>query len=137
MTKCNCASAQAVREILERFKPCGGYQMAMSYEDVKAIIDRAQMQLGELVNQKESGSKEAGLDGRIKMLDDKLDELNNRLERRRSDLKKEQQCTISNIQHLGSAWVLPHPERKTPEVKKMVSDPEIEKIAQGIKSNHL
>lgn len=96
---------------------------------LNAIIDRAQIQLGELLNQKESGSTEAGLDGRIKMLDDKLDELNSRLEQRRNELEKEQQCTISNIQHLGSAWVLPHPDRETPEVKKMVSDPEIEKIA--------
>jgi SNF2 family DNA or RNA helicase len=96
---------------------------------LNAIIDRAQLQFGELMNQKESGSKEPGLDGRIKMLEDKLDELNNRLEKRRNDLEKEQQCTISNIKHLGSAWVLPHPDRETPEVKKMVRDPEIEKIA--------
>jgi len=96
---------------------------------LNAIIDRAQIQMGELLNQKESGSRESGLDGRIKMLEDRLDELNNRLEQRRSELEKEQQCTISNIQHLGSAWVLPHPDRETPEVKKMVSDPEIEKTA--------
>lgn len=96
---------------------------------LNAIIDRAQIQLGELLNQKESGSHESGLHGRIKMLEDRLDELNNRLERRRSDLEKEQQCTISNIQHLGSAWVLPHPERETPQIKNMVRDPEIEKIA--------
>ena len=96
---------------------------------LNAIIDRVQIQLGELLNQKESGSHEAGLDGRIKMLEDRLDELNNRLEQRRNELEKEQQCTISNIQHLGSAWVLPHPDRETPEVKKMVSDPEIEKTA--------
>ncbi|MBN2034421.1 MAG: DUF3883 domain-containing protein [Deltaproteobacteria bacterium] len=96
---------------------------------LNAIIDRAQIQMGELLNQKESGSQEAGLDGRIKMLEDRLDELTNRLEQRRSQLEKEQQCTIINIRHLGSAWVLPHPDRETPEVKKMVSDPEIEKIA--------
>src|SRR5262249_3363497 len=36
---------------------------------------------------------------------------------------------ISNIQHLGSAWVLPHPERETPVGRHMVSDPEIEKMA--------
>ncbi len=96
---------------------------------LNAIIDRAQLQLGELLNREESGSQEAGLEGRIKMLEDKLDELNNRLEQRRAELENERQCTISNIQHLGSAWVLPHPERKTPAVKKMVSDPEIEKIA--------
>jgi len=96
---------------------------------LNAIIDRAQIQIGDLLNQKESGSQEAGLDGRIKMLEDRLDELNNRLEQRRAELEKEQQCTISNIQHLGSAWVLPYPDREVPEVKGMVSDPEIEKIA--------
>ncbi len=96
---------------------------------LNAIIDRVQVQLSELLNQKESGSLEAGLDGRIKMLADRLDELNNRLEKRRTELLKEQQCTISNIQHLGSAWVLPHPDRETPEIKGMVGDPEIEKIA--------
>ncbi|MFH1931867.1 MAG: helicase-related protein [Pseudomonadota bacterium] len=93
------------------------------------IIDRIQLQFAELQTQKESGSREPGLDGRIKMLEDRLDELNTRLEQRRTELEKEQQCTISNIQHLGSAWVLPHPERGTPTGKKMVSDPEIEKIA--------
>ena len=93
------------------------------------IIDRIQLQFAELQTQKESGSREPGLDGRIKMLEDRLDELNNRFEQRKANLLKEQQCTVSNIQHIGSAWVLPHPERETPAGKKMVSDPEIEKIA--------
>jgi len=96
---------------------------------LNTIIDRVQIQFGELLNQKESGSQEAGLDGRLKMMEDRLDELNNRLEQRRSELNKESQCTITNIQHLGSAWVLPHPDRETPKVKTMVRDPEIEKIA--------
>jgi len=93
------------------------------------IIDRVQLQFAELLNQKESGSQGAGLEGRMQMLEDRLDELHTRLEQRRAELQQEQQCTISNIQHLGSAWVLPHPERETPVGRKMVSDPEIEKIA--------
>ena len=96
---------------------------------LNAIIDRVQVQFAQLNEQKESGSKESGLDGRIRMLEDRLDELNGRLEQRRADLQKEQQCTISNIQHLGSAWVLPHPERKTSVGRHMVTDPEIERIA--------
>lgn len=96
---------------------------------LKTIIDRVQCQFAELQSGKESGSQEQGLDGRIKILEDKLDELNNRLELRRSKLSKERQCAISNIQLVASAWVLPHPERETPAVKRMVSDPEIEKIA--------
>jgi len=96
---------------------------------LNTIVDRAQVQFAELLNQKEARSQETGLDGRIKILEDKLDELNTRLEQRRADLEKEQQCTISNIQHLGAAWVLPHPERDTPSGRLMVSDPEIEWIA--------
>jgi superfamily II DNA or RNA helicase len=90
------------------------------------IIDRVQLQFAELLDQKESGSQGAGLEGRMQMLDDRLDDLNTRLEQRRAELQQEQQCTISHIQHLGSAWVLPHPERETPAGRKMVSDPEIE-----------
>ena len=96
---------------------------------LKTLIDRVQLQFAELMQQKESGSQESGLDGRIRMLEDRLDELNGRLDQRRAELKREQHCTISNIRHLGSAWVLPHPERQTPTGRTMVSDPEIEKIA--------
>lgn len=96
---------------------------------LNSIIDRVQLQFAELYAQKEAGSEKSGLDGRIRMLEDKLEDLNNRLEQRRNDLQKEEQCTINNIQHLGRAWVLPHSERETPSGKKMVSDPKIEKIA--------
>jgi hypothetical protein len=96
---------------------------------LNAIIDRVQLQFAGLMEQKASGSQEQGLDGRLRMLEDRLDELNSRLETRREELKKEQQCAISNVQHLGVAWVLPHPERDTPTGKMMVSDPEIEAIA--------
>jgi superfamily II DNA or RNA helicase len=96
---------------------------------LNTIIDRVQLQALELIEQKQSGSQEAGLDGRIRMLEDRLDELNTRLEGRRAELEQEQHCTISNIEHLGSAWVLPHPERQTPAGREMVSDPEIERIA--------
>ncbi len=96
---------------------------------LNAIIDREQVKFGELIQRKQAGSDEPGLDGRLKIQEDRLDELNNRLERRRVDLEKERQCTVTNIQHLGSAWVLPHPAREDPETRGMVSDPEIERIA--------
>jgi Domain of unknown function (DUF3883)/Protein of unknown function (DUF1214) len=32
-------------------------------------------------------------------------------------------------QHIGRAWVLPHPERNSPQIREMVTDPEIERIA--------
>jgi hypothetical protein len=96
---------------------------------LNAIIDRVQCQFAELVEMKEAGSKESGLDGRIKQFEDRLFELNARLERRREELQQERHCTIADIQHHGAAWVLPHPERTSPGIAPMVRDDEIERIA--------
>lgn len=93
------------------------------------IIDKVQCQFAELISRQESGAKESGLDGRIKQMEDRLFELNGRLETRREELEKERSCTIADIQHHGRAWVLPHPERTSPEMAAMVSDREIERIA--------
>lgn len=93
------------------------------------IIDKVQCQFADLISRQESGAKESGLDGRIKQMEDRLFELNGRLETRREELEKERSCTIADIQHRGRAWVLPHPERTSPEMAAMVSDREIERIA--------
>jgi superfamily II DNA or RNA helicase len=93
------------------------------------IIDKVQCQFAELISRQESGVKESGLDGRLKQMDDRLFELNGRLQTRREELEKERSCTIADIQHHGRAWVLPHPERTSPEMAAMVSDREIERIA--------
>ncbi len=96
---------------------------------LNAIIDKVQCQFADLVQMKEAGSKESGLDGRIKQFEDRLFELNARLERRREELQQERHCTIADIHQHGRAWVLPHPERTSPGIAPMVRDDEIERIA--------
>jgi hypothetical protein len=96
---------------------------------LNAIINRENLLLADLVSQKESGSTEQGLEGRIKISEDKLLELDNRLQNRRRELEQERQCAVGDIQHLGRAWVLPHPDRRSPGIAPMVSDPKIERIA--------
>ena len=96
---------------------------------LNAIIHRAQYQFSELMGAKDSGSREQGIEGRLKQLEDRLDELNGRLERRRDELQQEQHCTITDIHHHGSAWVLPHPERNESGITQMVRDEKIERIA--------
>ena len=93
------------------------------------IINRENLILADLVSQKEAGSAESGLDGRIKISEDKLIELDHRLQMRRSELERERQCCIGDIHHIGRAWALPHPDRDSPKIAPMVSDPEIERIA--------
>ena len=103
---------------------------------LNAIIDRVQIQYDDLFEAKESGGGEPGIEGRLKQLEDRLDELNDRLERRRAQLAQERLCTIGDIQLVGRAWVLPHPERQSPKVGPMVKDDEIEKIAVRVATEH-
>jgi superfamily II DNA or RNA helicase len=93
------------------------------------IMNRENLILADLIAQKEAGSAESGLDGRIKISEDKLLDLDHRLQTRRRELQQELQCSIGDIQHIGRAWVVPHPERASPAIAPMVADPEIERIA--------
>jgi superfamily II DNA or RNA helicase len=93
------------------------------------LIHRQNLQLAELVGRQQEGLTVPGLDGNIALSESHLDELNNRLENRRAELCNEKQCTIGDIQHLGRAWVLLHPERNAPGIAFMVRDEEIERTA--------
>ncbi len=64
----------------------------------------------------------------LKITEDRLDELNGRLERRREELQQDCRAVITDIQHHGCAWALPHPERTSPRIAPMVRDEEIERI---------
>ena len=93
------------------------------------IANRESLLLADLHGQKEAGSVEAGLDGRIRISEDKLQEIDHRLTSRRQELGQERQCSIGDVRHVGSAWVVPHPDRAAPAIAPMVSDPAIERIA--------
>ena len=69
------------------------------------------------------------LEGNITQAEAHLDELNNRLEGRRAELAMERHLAIGDIEHLGCAWVLPHPARTSPGIAPMVRDEEIERLA--------
>ncbi len=96
---------------------------------LNALINRQNLRMAELYESQQTVVQNPLLAANIKTTEDRIDELNSRLERRRDELKQERNCTISNIQHHGRAWVLPHPERSSPGIAPMVRDEEIEHIA--------
>jgi hypothetical protein len=102
------------------------------------LIHRANLMLADLENRRIEGETIPGLEGNIAQAEAHLDELNNRLERRRADLAMERHMAIGDLEHLGRAWVLPHPERTTPGIAPMVRDEEIERIAvsEAIRYEH-
>jgi len=93
------------------------------------LINRQNLQLGELLSRQQEGDTTPGLAGHIAQADHHLDRLNQRLDRRRRELEQERHCTIGDIHHMGRCWVLPHPERDAPAFAPMVRDEEIEHIA--------
>jgi superfamily II DNA or RNA helicase len=99
---------------------------------LQELINRQQLALGELLNRRVEGSNIPGLEGNISQAEGHLDELNARLERRSQELDMERHCSIGPLQHVGRAWVLPHPDRNAPSMAPMVRDDEIEHIAVRI-----
>lgn len=89
-----------------------------------ATIDRQQQQVVGLLNRKDQGEDVALALGEAER---RLDELNARLERRRQEIQRERQLTIADLNHIGSALILPHPEREN--FAQMVRDEGIERIA--------
>jgi superfamily II DNA or RNA helicase len=96
---------------------------------LNALIDRQQRRMIQLVESQQAGDNSPLLAANMKTTEDRLDELNGRLERRREELQQERHCTIADIQPIGRAWVLPHPDRTKPNIAPMVRDEEIERIA--------
>ncbi len=101
-----------------------------------ALIDRQNFQLAEFVNRQVEGLTTPGLDGLIAQAEQHLDELNNRLESRLKEMELERHCSVADIKHLGRAWVLPHPERTSPQLAPMVRDDDIEQIAVRLAIQH-
>lgn len=104
---------------------------------LNTLLHRENMTLAELQTQKESGSTESGLEGRIKQAENRIDELCLRLEKRRTELEQQRQCKIDDIRHHGRAWVLPHPERNDRRLVAMRRDEEVEKKAVEVATQAL
>lgn len=100
------------------------------------LIHRQNMRLAELFEMQQRGDTSQPLAANIKQTEDRIDELNGRLEHRRAELERERECMIGDIQHVARAWVLPHPDRLSPAIAPMVSDPVIEKFAVQFAIKH-
>lgn len=141
------------RQAVERFlyqtalEPWGTKEAAAREQEVariakhveislNSLIDRQNHQLADYLNRQIDGQTVPGLDGIISQAEQHLDELSNRLESRRRELEMERHCSVADITHLGRAWVVPHPERSSPQLAPMVRDEEIELIAVRIATEH-
>ncbi len=94
---------------------------------LNTLIDRQQRQVAELLLRQQR-SEEVSL--ALGEAQKRLDELNERLQRRRQELAQERQITLADITRIGSALVLPYPEEGA--VPDLVPDAEVEHIAMDV-----
>ena len=91
-----------------------------------ALIDAQQVKVNELFLRQQEG-EEVSL--ALQEAERRLEELNLRLERRRQELERQRRFTLADLVHLGSAWILPRPDRPSYATEGVVADPEVERIA--------
>jgi hypothetical protein len=96
---------------------------------LEELIRRQTVRQAELLNAQHGGDTNPLLAANLKQVEERLDELNLRLERRLAELEQERHAMISDLQYHGRAWVLPHPERTSPSLAGIVRDEETERIA--------
>ena len=100
------------------------------------LIDRQQRVVAGLYSRRDDDPTAQGIEGQISQQDAHLDTLNARLENRLRELALEEQTMIADVSPLARAWIVPHPERDSPELAPMVRDDEIEKIAVRVAREH-
>ncbi|MEW6542162.1 MAG: helicase-related protein [Nitrospirota bacterium] len=94
------------------------------------LLQRADDEIGkaqEAVNRGEQGAE-----GRLAQAEARHAELLQRRERRRRELDQQRALSLQAVERMASVLVLPHPERETPEVRRLQPNPETEAAAMRV-----
>ncbi len=94
------------------------------------VLQRIDDEIGRAAAEVEAGV--AGAEGRLAQAEARHAEVMARRDRRREELQRQQAVTLQGVARLASALLLPHPERDTPEVRRLRPDPETEMTAMGV-----
>lgn len=73
-----------------------------------------------------------GSEGRLAQAESRHSELFNRRERRRQELERQRSLSLQAVERIASVIALPHPERETPEVRRLRPNFETEAIAMQV-----
>jgi len=93
------------------------------------LIGRADLQMARLTEDHDRGAE--GAAGQLAMADQRHEELTQRRDRRREELKKQRALSIHDVERVATALVMPHPDRQSPQVSRLRPDPETEQIAMN------
>ncbi len=94
------------------------------------LLHKADEEIGRAASEVEQ--KVPGAEGRLAQAEARHAELLDRREKRRQDLQRQRSLSLQSVERLTSVLILPHPERETPEVRKLRPDFETEAIAMQV-----
>ena len=98
------------------------------------VLQRIDEEIGRAAE--EVGQKITGAEGRLAQAETRHGEVLARRERRREELKRQRAVTLQGVERLASVLVLPHPERETPDVRRLRPNPETEGTAMRVVMEH-
>ena len=98
------------------------------------VLHRVDAEIGRAAE--EVDKKVTGAEARLAQAETRHADVMTRRERRREELKRQQAVTLQGVQRLASALILPHPERETPDVRRLRPDPETEMTAMRVVMEH-
>jgi superfamily II DNA or RNA helicase len=94
------------------------------------LLQRADEEIGKAMLDKEMGAP--GADGRLAQAENRHAELLARRERRRQELERQRSLTLQAVERIASVLVLPHPQRQSPEVRRLQPSAETEATAMRV-----
>jgi hypothetical protein len=98
------------------------------------LLQKADEEIGRADEEISQGIQ--GAEGRLAQAEARHAELTARRANRREDLQRQRSVTLQNVERLTSVLVLPHPERSSPEVRRLTPDFETEAIAMRVVIEH-
>jgi hypothetical protein len=94
------------------------------------LLQRADEDIGRVTDEKEAGVQ--GADGRLARAENRHAELLARRERRRQELERQRSLSLQAVDRIASVLVLPHPERESPDVRRIRPNLETEAVAMRV-----
>jgi superfamily II DNA or RNA helicase len=113
--------------------------------EVERIADHVELSLTELLSKadEEIGRAAAeveknaqGSEGRMAMAETRHTELLARRDRRRQELQQQRSLTLQAVERITSILILPHPDRASPEVRRLRPNPVTEATAMRVVMEH-
>ena len=98
------------------------------------LLQKADEEIGKAAS--DVDKKLPGAEGRLAMAEARHSELLARRDRRRQEMERQRSLSLQAVERITSVLVLPHPERETPEVRRLQPSLEIEATAMQVVMEH-